>query len=331
MKNFISFLSIGAIGTIATAAVVSLALSTGCTSDPDDGENPSGNGGSGNNPGNPDGGEGANGSGTGNSGGGGGNDEPGDHPIDEACGYKTNPRTVADIADKTDEGQAVRIIGAIATTKTFVASFTKNKGSCLWAFFVKDPDTNRGLMIYRFGDNAPVDSDLTQCPKSSQANKVPFDIQPGDIVDIGGKTVAYAPAAATAKGLPKQRQVKLCAVKKQSSGSVSPVVVTDLGALVEGNAAYQGLLVQINNPEIEYVDGGKVLGPYGVIKVKVGDGRFLEVHNKFFYVETGSQQFDNNTTFQHIIGISHLDYDNWVIQPRDRCTDFSPQSTVGCN
>lgn len=80
--------------------------------------------------------------------------------------------------------------------------------------------------------------------------------------------------------------------------------------------------MKIENVTAENFDGGAV-GPYGVIEL---EGTDLQINDKFYYSESGAPQFDPSQQFKHIIGISHLDYCDWVLQPRDKCTDFDPAS-----
>jgi hypothetical protein len=229
------------------------------------------------------------------------------------------------VADATTTGIQVDIKGAIASTKKMVVYFQKTsqgawKGTCMWGVFVKDPNTDRGLMVYDYGENAPADSaNYLSCPKGTDA--LP-DIAPGDVLDIVGKTGEYAPSSCPA-GTTKMRQLEACSVAKTSSGTPpAPVVVSDLNALATGSKMYQGLLVKIANVTIEPFDGG-ASGPYGVIEL---EGTDLQLNNKFYYTETGAAEFDPTTTFNSVTGISHLDFCDWVLQPLDKCTSFDPAS-----
>jgi hypothetical protein len=56
----------------------------------------------------------------------------------------------------------------------------------------------------------------------------------------------------------------------------------------------------------------------------------LEVHDKFYYKQEGAPEFDDGQHFDSIVGVSHLDYCTWALQPRSRCTDFDPPS-MGCS
>ena len=295
---------------LALTTVGIIALSVGCAEDDKDtstggsggtGEGGTGNGGTGNG-GTGEGGSGNNGSG---------------------C-YTGQTKTVAEVTD-TALDTAVEISG-IATTKRVVASFSKNTLSCLWAVFVKDPDTNRGLMVISYGDKAPSDATTElDCPETGSA--IPADIQPGDVLKIVGKVTEYAPNTADCNGVPKQRQVSTCKVEKTDhQDPPAPIEVTDLKLLAAGNANYQGLLVKVSGAGMTYGTNGNPVQAYGAMKIDAGDGVILEVHNKFFYRRDGSQQFDNNTPFTSITGVSHLDYCTWVIQARDKCTDFNPAS-----
>ena len=331
MKRYLGFLPVGA---IAVAGLVGLSIQAGCASDEDPvnnagtggggqtggsggGEQTGGTGGGGQTGGS-GGGEQTGGSGGGESGSGGGSPTGGSGGGSSQCPVG-QAATVADVADATTTGIQVDIKGAIATTKKLVVYFNKKKGSCLWGVFVKDSAADRGLMVISYGDNAPADSSQDKCPTGT--DDIPNGIVPGDVLDIVGQTDAYAPSTCT--GAAKQRQLKACSVTKTGSGNPpAPVVVTDLNALHNGDAKYQGLLVKIENVTAENFDGGAV-GPYGVIEL---EGTDLQINDKFYYSESGAPQFDPSQQFKHIIGISHLDYCDWVLQPRDKCTDFDPAS-----
>lgn len=329
MKRSLGLLSIG---SIAIAAMVALSIQAGCASDeePSDGTGGTGavagTGGSTTGGGAGQAGTGATG-GTSTTGGTGGTSETGgtggstsECPVGQAS-------TVAAVADGSETGIQVDIKGAIASTKKMVVYFQKTsqgawKGTCMWGVFVKDPNADRGLMVYSYGENAPADSaNYLSCPTGTDA--LP-DIVPGDVLDILGEAGEYATTSSSCTTPPaKMRQLEACSVTKTSSGEPpAPVVVSDLNALATGSKMYQGLLVKIENVTIEPYDGG-ASGPYGVIEL---EGTDLQLNNKFYYTETGAAEFDPTTTFNSVVGISHLDYCDWVLQPLDKCTDFDPAS-----
>ncbi len=331
MKRSLGLLSIG---SIAIAAMVALSIQAGCASDeePSDGTGGTGGGTAGSGGTATGGGAGEAGTGntgntggTGTTGGTGGTSETGGTGGSTSQCPVGQASTVAEVADATTTGIQVDIKGAIASTKKMVVYFQKTsqgawKGTCMWGVFVKDPNTDRGLMVYDYGENAPADSaNYLSCPKGTDA--LP-DIAPGDVLDIVGKTGEYAPSSCPG-GTTKMRQLEACSVTKTGSGDPpAPVVVSDLNALATGSKMYQGLLVKIENVTIEPWDGG-ASGPYGVIEL---EGTDLQLNNKFYYTETGAAEFDPTTTFNHVIGISHLDFCDWVLQPLDKCTGFDPQS-----
>lgn len=331
MKRSLGLLSIG---SIAIAAMVALSIQAGCASDEEPSDGTGGTGATAGTGGSTTGGGagqagtgatggtsttgGTGGTGTGATGGTGGSTS--ECPVGQAA-------TVADVADATTTGIQVDIKGAIASTKKMVVYFQKKsgdewKGTCMWGVFVKDPNADRGLMVYSYGENAPTDSaNYLSCPTGTDA--LP-DIVPGDVLDIVGETGEYATSSSSCASPPaKMRQLEACSVTKTSSGEPpAPVVVSDLDALATGSKMYQGLLVKIENVTIEPYDGG-ASGPYGVIEL---EGTDLQLNNKFYYTETGAAEFDPTTTFNSVVGISHLDFCDWVLQPLDKCTSFDPSS-----
>lgn len=314
MKRSLGLLSIGA---IAVAGMVALSIQAGCASDEDPAEDGAGGNtaGSGGATGGTGGGnEGGTGGGTGGTAGGTGGTGGGSScPVGQVA-------TIADIANGTVGTKIqVQVTGAIATTKKMVVYFSKSKGSCLWGVFVKDPNADRGMMVIDYGDNAPENTSLAECPVGTDA--IPEGVVPGDILDITGETDAYAPSDCS--NVNKQTQIQACAVAKTGSGAApEPVVVTNLDGLATGMAEYQGLLVRIENVTAENYDGGAV-GPYGVIEL---EGTELQINDNFYYTQNGAPEFDPSQQFNYVVGINHLSYCDWVLQPRDKCTDFDPAS-----
>ncbi|MCU0691764.1 MAG: hypothetical protein MUF54_10215 [Polyangiaceae bacterium] len=297
----------------ATASMVALSFYTGCASneDPPDTGTGGGTGGGGTGGGGTGGGGetgGQDGGGTGGTGGSSAN-----CPAGQAS-------TVASVADGTvADNIQVEITGAIATTKKLVVYFGKSKGTCLWGMFVKDPSADRGLMVVSYGENAAANASQADCPKGTDA--LP-DVTPGDTVNIVGKVSPYAPSSCSPAPA-KQMQVTACSATVTGKvDAPAPVVVTKLDDLAAGAAQYQGLLVRVENVVAENVDGGAV-GPYGVIQLADTE---LQVNDNFYYAASGAPAFDPSQQFKSITGISHLSYCDWVLQPRDKCTDFDPPS-----
>jgi len=233
-------------------------------------------------------------------------------------------QTVKAVADGTvAKDIQVHLTGAIVTTQKILVSKSNKTGSCLWGAFVKDPAADYGTMIVAYGDKAPDDGNggYGDCPTGTDI--IPETTAPGDIVDITGTTDSYAPSSCT-DGAAPQVQIKACEFTKTGTGAApAPVVVSDPAVLKNGAPQYQGLLVKIENVDAENYDGGTV-GPYGIITL-AGSG--LEVHDKFYYKTVGAPVFGPSQHFNYIIGINHLDYCTWSLQPRDKCNDFDPGST----
>ena len=327
MKRSLGLLSIG---SIAVAAMVALSIQAGCASDEDPATSGGSGGGTAGAAGSTTGGTGGGAAGVAGTGGsttggtGGGSAGEGGTGGGSANCPVGQSSTIGDVADgNVAMGIQVDIKGAIAETKKMVVYFGKAKGSCMWGVFVRDPAADRGMMVYSYGDNAPENTSSDQCPTGT--DDIAEGIKPGDVLDIIGQTDEYAPSSCT-NAPAKQKQIEACSVTVASSGTEpTPVVVSDLNALATGAAQYQGLLVKIENVDAENFDGGTV-GPYGIIQLQNTD---LEVHDKFYYGDTGAPEFDASQHFNSIVGIVHLDYCDWVLQPRDKCTDFDP-SSKGC-
>lgn len=317
------------LATVVGLALATAGLSAGCQSDDENEPNNAAQGQGGNqNQGGQGGSAGDNTAGNAgnagnagsNVGGSGGNGDP-ECPAGQE-------RTIAEIADGAVGPEvAVTIKRAIVTTNKILISRSKNTGSCLWGIFVKDPDQARGMMVVNYGDKAPTTSEgVGDCPENT--DKIPADIKPGDVISFNGETSSYAPSNCGADGgtVPvKQVQIfNSCGFKVLESGAAPEPVVVNPNDLVTGDAKYQGLLVKIENVDAEdWPDGGTV-GPYGIIRIANSD---LEVHDKFYYKKSGDAPvFDPSQHFNSIVGISHLDYCDWVLQPRDKCNDFDPAS-----
>ncbi len=239
-------------------------------------------------------------------------------------------QTVQAVADGTVAAQTqVQITGAIVETQKFLVSKSKTVGgTCLWGTFVKDPSAAYGLMVVAKGSGAVDDgtgTGKTTCTAGTDA--IPDTVAAGDIVDITGTADSYAPTAGTNCTTPPPGQVQLqaCAFTKTGAGAApDPVVVSDPASLKTGDKQYQGLLVKIENVDAENFDGGTV-GPYGIITLATSG---LEIHDKLYYHASGDGPvFAPSQHFAYIIGVSHLDYCTWSLEPRDKCNDFSPKST----
>lgn len=201
-----------------------------------------------------------------------------------------------------------------------VLTYKSGGGNCLWAVFVRDPSQPYATMVISYGDPAPAaDGGFGDCPATGTI--FPDNVAPGDKLVITGDVSPYAPSGCTAT---KQVQVNACSVTRTSTGSAPTAVTVQPADIVSGAAQYQGLLVKVENVDAEMWPDAGTIGPYGSIKL-TGSG--LEVHDKFYYREDGAPMFGDNQHFASITGIVHLDYCTWVLQPVDKCKDFSPKST----
>ncbi|MBI5535897.1 MAG: hypothetical protein HY898_24470 [Deltaproteobacteria bacterium] len=277
------------------------------------------------------GGGGQGGSGGGPAGSGGGPGGTGGDPGDSGPCMAGQAQTVEGIATgAVGPGIAVQFTG-IATTAPTLVYTSKSKGTCLWGVFVKDPAKDIGTMVVSYGANMETlaDGGVGDCVP----NKLFDGIVPGDSLTITGQTDAYAPSTCNDAGVTvaKQVQVKIdekatACLTKTAGTAPAPVKVTDIDGLAQGKANYQGLLVELNNVQaLDWADGGTV-GPYGIIKIK-GTNETLEIHDKFYYTKEGAPQYTSGVTFNKIVGIVHLDYCTWAIQPLHKCTDLDPKSS----
>jgi hypothetical protein len=227
-------------------------------------------------------------------------------------------------------GIAVQFTG-IATTPPILVYTSKTKGTCLWAVFVKDTAKDYATMVVSYGANMTTlaDGGLSDCVPNTL-----FDgIVAGDTLTITGETDAYVPSTCADAGVTvaKQIQVKIdeaatACLTKVSGTAPAAVKVTDIDGLAQGAAAFQSMLVELDNVTAEdWSDGGPV-GAYGVLKIK-GTNETLEIHDKFYYTSEGAPKYASGTTFTKITGLLYLDYCTWAIEPLHKCTDLVPAST----
>lgn len=235
-------------------------------------------------------------------------------------------RTVKDVATGVVANNvAVEITGAIVTTPKILA-FHGTQGSCMWAVFIRDPAEPYGLMVYSYGDDSQPwqpgsDAGVPGCPVGT--DDIPDAIAPGDIVRVVGATKTYVPTGCTLPPSPQPQLQAGCALSRTGTGPApAPVVVTDPSLLKAGAAQYRGLLVAVENVDAETYDGGSV-GPYGVVTLAPSG---LEVHDKFYFQAQGAPQFGPAQHFDRIVGVSHLDFCTWALQPLSKCTGFTPKS-----
>lgn len=237
-------------------------------------------------------------------------------PVD--C-YEGAPSSIAAIADGTDVQQAVQVTGAIVTSKKFLASFSNKSNKCLWSVYVMDPAAARGVQLISEEGTA---SSKAQCDPSGG---IPNEIKPGDIVSFVGMTSEFGSTGNCSTTPAKVRQVKICSVTITGNGEPpAPVLVADPADLTKGLKQYQNLLVKIENVEVKLQDG-KVTDKYGTMVLQ---GSGLLVRDNLYYEQSGAPKFDSTTTkFNSIVGISQLNYCDWVLQPRDKCNDIDPKSS----
>ncbi len=260
------------------------------------------------------------------------------------------PGTKASIHD-IDTGtvglsQDVELTDVVATSQKFLVSESKTSGSCLWAVFATDGGQttvgeSTSMMIYSYSTPASTaDGGVGPCPTD---DGIPSAIKPGDTLHVFGQTDSHAPSAGSSCPTPPQGELQLrvfkdCPITITGSATVPAPHVLDTAtanAIAAGTdtatlAKWGGALVELDNATADAVDGGGVVGPFGVITFSNYD---LEAHDKIMYYDVKDPKNSANgwvygsaTTFSKIVGIAYLDYCTWSINPRNKCTDLTPKS-----
>ncbi len=252
--------------------------------------------------------------------------------------------TITAIANGTvAPGTAAKLTGVVAMSSKWLVSKSK-KGTCIWGVFVSEPGLTEtaeysGTLAIAYGTDAPVtDAGSGTCPTGT--DPIPNDVAPGDVLDIIGKADSYvysgcatiavdAGTAAPAAGI---QFSNVCSVVKKGTATVPAAAVVSSNTL--GNAAaaadhakWGNVLVQVQGVTGVDIpnDGGAPdpVGAYGIIKL---EGTDLEIHDKLYYPTKGAPTFGEATTWSSVVGLSYLDFCTWSLQPRDKCTDFTPPS-----
>jgi len=260
------------------------------------------------------------------------------------------PGTAASINDidtgKIGVGQYVQLTDVVATSQKFLTYKSKSKGSCLWAVFATDggqttegPSTS--LMIVAYGDNAVSTDAGTVGPCKTGTDAIPDDVKPGDKLDImAGKTDQYAPSTCTGGtvGAIQLSVAQKCPITKNGTATLPAPYVLDAAtanAIAAGTdtttlAKWGGALVELDNATANTVDGGGIVGAFGVISFSNYN---IQASDKILYNDvtdpgnpTNAWQYAKATTFSKIVGLVYLDYCDYSIAPRDKCTDLTPKS-----
>ena len=232
------------------------------------------------------------------------------------------------------KGIAVHFTAVAASGPILSYQAKPPKDSCLWALFVRDPNSNFATTVMSYGPPQKTDADGGSM--GCDPNPVFDGIVAGDQLDVTGTTSPYAPSTCVADGYKdptKAMQVMVdfkCPehIKKTGSGTVPAAVqVTDIDGLATGKVDYQGAWVEISNVDaLDWADGGGPVGSYGIIKIK-GTNETLEIHDKFYYLTDGGPQYGPGTHFNKITGFLYLDYCTWALMPMHKCTDMDPKSS----
>ena len=275
------------------------------------------------------------------------------------CGDGATEHTIQDITTGVvGTGVPVKVSGAVVMSQKFLVS-KSSSGNCLWGIYISAPGLqttapNTGILALNYGTPASVPDGGTTayCPKlddpnESPGDKIPDQIQPGDVVDLIGETDKFLLnqcATEDAGAQVGQFQLsKVCQVTVVSQGGAVPapaVMTTQQLAQIPSptdsafHDSWGGVKVQINAPSAQPsgVGGGNsVVGNYGVITldqddIQVGDKIYYRGYQKSQVCHAGPV-FNGATTWTSIEGFHYLDYCTWDVQVNDKCADFAPRST----
>lgn len=238
----------------------------------------------------------------------------------------------------------IRLTHVAATSRKFLVEHDRQWGACLWGVFVSAPNVRTatvrtGLLLVSYGDNS---SPGTLDPCKSGTDAIPDNVEAGDVLDVIGEVLTYAPLACPATA--QQMMVRLpnhCPV--QMLGAITPPAPAVLDANTADEIArgtnsdllkeWGGVLVRLEDVDASSVDGGGILSPSGAIAFQQTS---LEAHDAIFVNDlsgpgpeavTKAWSYSGATHFSYVQGFVYLDSCTWSICPRNRCTDVDPPST----
>jgi hypothetical protein len=259
----------------------------------------------------------------------------------EGCG--ADPVTLDEIhSGRVRSGFAVAVHDLVASSQKFLVSEAKS-GSCLWgAFAAASGRTGAGSGLFLVSFGAPHREGEACTPG---ADGLPDDLKPGERLDVEGTFDDYAPAACDGVAPAQQLRVDVaCPVRRGALQAEPEAAVIDhtlADRLAVGHEPqllrdWGGALVRLEGvAALQDADDGDAVYPFGVVRLQE---TALEVHSRLYYFDlrdggpraaAKAPHYGYPTAFRSITGIVFLDYCTWVVAPRDRCADLSPESE-GC-
>ncbi len=276
--------------------------------------------------------------------------------------------TITEIAKGADNGGLgkgipVKVTGAVAMSHKFLVSQSKSTGSCLWGVFLSEPGIATtapfsGVLAASYGTDAVTnEAGSAFCPVpplDPAGDAFPDDVAPGDVLDVIGKTDAYAPTACGTMGNPAATpQVQLsqvCQATKMGTAAVPALAtlsLSDATKLATGDGPtsekWAGVKVQMGAQTATPVNACSCATPPPNCMASLTDcfgnitlaGSNLEITDKIYYQGLLSKSFmktchagpdytDPAQAFTNVQGFISLDFCTWEIYPNDKCTDLSP-------
>jgi len=272
------------------------------------------------------------------------------------------------IGPKTD----IKLKGVVAMSPKWLVYKSNSKGSCLWGVYVSAPGlaetaANSGILVVSYGDEATTnDAGQALCPKlgvDPTGGAIPDDVQPGDVLDIVGKTDYFLPS--TCGQNPGESSVAQYQVSANTTAC--PIVKTGTAAVPKAHLLTAAEELKLSSPSdkafhdqwggvkvrIENVNGAAqtmncppvdadagtggtpcLLNKYG--QITLAEGNLMVEDDIFFrgylktmnYCHDGPKftSADGTFAFNAIEAFSTQDYCSWVLEPADKCADFDPSS-----
>lgn len=260
--------------------------------------------------------------------------------VDSNTGCGAQPVTLDEIHAGRVRGRvAVSPPELVATSQKFLVSEAKS-GSCLWGAFAAErgrTGAGSGLFLVSFG---PPHAQAEGCIPG--ADGLPNDLAPGDVLEVEGTFDDYAPASCSGVTPAQQLRVDVaCPVRRRGSIAAPEPALVDVAfatRLATGDDAqllrdWGGALIRIEGVSAaKDRDDGDAVFPFGVVRLEQTS---LEVHSRLYYFDlreggprtlAKAPRYRYPTVFQSVVGVLFLDYCSWVLAPRDRCSDLSPES-----
>jgi hypothetical protein len=262
-------------------------------------------------------------------------------------------------------GIKVKVSGAIAMSHKFLVSQSKTTGSCLWGVFLSMPGISTtaaysGVLAVSYGTDAVTnEAGSAYCPVpplDPAGDAFPDDVQPGDVLDVIGKTDAYAPSSCGMPPNPAANpQVQLsnvCSATKMGTAAVPAPATSgfDLMKIVGNDATevakWSGVKIDIGSATTVPQNACSCSTPPPNCMASLTDcygnmylaGSNLEITDKIYYQGLLSKSFMKTchegptyatptVAFTDVQGFISLDFCTWEIFPNDKCSDLTPGGT----